>query len=135
MKTITPQKIFLFVRNYDIATNPAPEAIFDPLTSGFNIWATPEDHPAGHEWNEVVEFMDQGAYTKKCAFVGTAWWNSHEGVLELDTDAYIMQDRLGWKPREIANRFHDVEWCKRKIEWVFEKMGATCPPIKVVEDK
>lgn len=133
MKTITPQKIFLFIRDYDIATNPNPEAIFDPLTSGFNIWATPTDHPAGHEWNEVVGFMDQGAYTKKCAFVGTAWYDAHNGVIELESDAYILNDRLGVK--NFHNRPDDTAWLLTKIGWVFGKMGVTCPPIKVVEDK
>lgn len=135
MKTVTPQSIFVFVRDYNIATNPAPEAIFDPLTSGFNLWATPTDHPAGHEWNDVVKFMDQGAYTKKCAFVGTAWFNSHKGIVELETDAYIMQDRMGLTPKQIANRPADLEWCKQKIAWVFDKMSAPCPPIKVVEEQ
>lgn len=135
MKTITPQRIFLFIRDYDIARNPAPEAIYDPLTSGFNIWATQTDHPAGEEWEKVAPFMDQGAYTKKCAFVGTAFWNSHDNIMELDTDAYIMQDRLGWKPREIANRPIDLEWCRHKIEWVFGKMGIPCPDIRIGEER
>jgi len=133
MKTITPQRIYLFIRDYNIATNPAPEAIFDPLVSGFNVWATPNDHPAGKEWEQAAEYMDQGAYTKKCAFVGTAFWNSHEGVLEIDTDAYILHDRLGMK--NISNRPDDIAWLLTKINWVFREMGIRVPKIRIAEER
>jgi hypothetical protein len=38
-------------RQLDIAANPAPEALFESLTAGFNLWCTPEDHPQG--WNGI----------------------------------------------------------------------------------
>jgi len=38
-------------RQLDIATNPAPEALFEALTAGLNLWCTPENHPQG--WDGI----------------------------------------------------------------------------------
>ncbi len=57
-------------RKLDIATNPAPEALFEAGSGGFQIWATPDDHPKG--WDGVP--MDMGAFAKPCAFVASVWW-------------------------------------------------------------
>ncbi|MDX1522976.1 MAG: hypothetical protein R3264_15210 [Anaerolineae bacterium] len=57
-------------RDLNISSNPAPEALFDPLPAGFNIWATPEDHPEG--WEDIE--MDQAAFSKPCAFVASVVW-------------------------------------------------------------
>ena len=44
----------------DIATNPAPEALYEASSGGFQIWATPDDHPKG--WDGAP--MDMGAFAK-----------------------------------------------------------------------
>lgn len=124
----------------DIGKNPAPEALFDPLIAGFNIWCIPADHPAG--W-EVVE-MDQGAFSKPCAFVATVTWRWNEDEtdprivgLDLTTMAYALRDltleREDWWRKQdetlYANRPEDVTWAKAKTRWLFEAAGVRLPPI------
>ena len=78
-------------RKLDIATNPAPDAIFEAGSGGFQIWCTPEDHPKG--WDGVA--MSQGAFGKPCAYVASVHWG-WEGDrithLCLSTDAYDLSD-------------------------------------------
>ena len=49
----------------NIADNPHQDAIFDPLSAGFNIWCTPENNPVGKL------FVDQRV-TKICKHTPTA---------------------------------------------------------------
>jgi len=39
-------------RRLDIATNPEPEAIYEVVSGGFQIWCIPEDLPNG--WQGVT---------------------------------------------------------------------------------
>jgi hypothetical protein len=137
------------VCSLDIALNPAPEAIFDPLIQGFNIWCTPNDNPGG-DWSKITSHMIAAAYTKPCEYVACTFakWDEevrHITHFSLSTDAYALQDRL---PNEytaykrliakgyqsICNRGDDVAWAKKKIEWVFAKARLDCPRIIVEED-
>jgi len=128
--------VLAHARRLDIATNPAPEAIYEALSSGFNIWCTPEDHPRG--WDEVS--LMAGAFSKPCGFVGTAtWkWEGEQVVgISLGTDAYDLADqrpdifsRRGegeWI--SIHNRSEDLDWAEAKIHWLFEQAGFLCLPI------
>lgn len=131
------RKMVEFVQTMDIGKNPEPAAIFDPLIQGFNIWAIPSDHPGG-EWDRVIDAMDAGAYTKRSAFVGTAFYNRAENIIELSTDAYLLKhpkiDLSLKEYKEIHNRPEDIVWCIEKILWVFRQIGISCPEI-VVRDK
>ena len=78
-------------RQFDVADNPAPEAIFETGAAGFQIWCTPEDHPQG--WNDVP--MDAGAFCKPCAYVASVHWGWEEESithLVLSTDAYALRE-------------------------------------------
>lgn len=132
------RKMVEFVQSLDIGTNPEPAAIFDPLIQGFNIWAIPSDHPKG--WDKVVPFMDKGAYSKRCEYVGCAFYYPDEGI-KVSTDAYAFQDHFpkeygGYNKRNksIHNRPEDIEWVIEKVEWVFKQINLPCPEIVVGED-
>ena len=125
-------------RQLDIATNPAPEALFEPLTAGFNLWCTPEDHPQG--WDGVP--LIAGAFAKPCGFVGTASWKWDDDRIigiTLDTDAYTLADhrpqifsrKAGKDWISIHNRPEDLEWAEQKIRWLFSQAGVPCPLIVV----
>lgn len=137
------------VRSLDIAYNPAPEAIFDPLIQGFNIWCTPIDNPGG-DWSKITSQMIAAAYTKPCENVACAFakWDEEIGHIthfSLSTDAYALQDHLpnqytAYKSliakgyQSIRNRPDDIAWAMKKIERVFKKTEIACPRIVVEED-
>ena len=137
------------VRALDIAHNGAPEAIFDPLLQGFNIWCIPQDNPGG-DWLKVTKHMIAAAYSKPCEYVAcvyAAWDEDVENIthLSLSASAYALQDYLpaeyaSNKPlrrndcKPIYNRPEDVAWAKKKTAWVFERAGFSCPPIIVEAD-
>jgi hypothetical protein len=52
-------------REFDIATNPHPAALFEAGSAGLQIWCTPTDSPGGL-WEQVQ--MDAGA------FGGSSWF-------------------------------------------------------------
>jgi len=122
----------------DIATNPAPEALFEALSAGFNIWCTPEDHPQG--WEDVR--LIAGAFAKPYGFVGTVTWGwegERIAFLSLNTEAYDLADqrpeRFGRTTDNsracIHNRPDDLLWAEWKIRWLFEQAEIPCPPIVV----
>ena len=49
-------------RQLDIATNPAPEALFESFTAGLNLWCTSENHPQG--WDSIP--LIAGTFSKPC---------------------------------------------------------------------
>ncbi len=132
----------------DIATNPDPAALFDLLQSGFNLWCTPEDHPAA--WQGVPMFA--GAFTKPCAFVATVIWHWDETDaqdpriigLNLTTAAYTLRDyehpeRNSYPVGELDvpdyfNRPEDVAWATEKARWLFEQAGVPMPTIAVFKE-
>ena len=142
------QQVVQTARFYDIATKSSPEAIFDPLTQGFNIWCTPEDNPGG-DWLVIVKYMNSGVFTKPCEFVAIVYaeWDDDVEIvvaLSMSTDAYALADHLpriyinSSRPRgnllSIHNRPDDVTWAKTKTTWLFQKAGISCPPIVVEEE-
>lgn len=113
----------------DIATNPAPEAIFEAGSGGFQIWCIPDDHPK--DWDDVP--MSMGAFAKPCAFVASVCWGWEDVSIthiELDTDAYDLRAIKQRAPR-IHNRPADVAWAKKKIRGLFRQAGVKCPPIRI----
>ena len=150
VKLLRPQfgRVVAFVRSLDIGHNPAPEAIFDPLLQGFNIWCTPYDNPGG-DWTKITETMIPAAFTKPCEFVATVfaeWDDEVEYVvaMKLSTDAYALADHLqkeytnSKRPRgglhSIHNRPEDIAWAKTKTVWLFQQAGMECPQIIVEEE-
>lgn len=142
------ERVVQTTRFYDIAVKSAPEAIFDPLTQGFNIWCTPDDNPGG-DWLEIVKHMNSGIFTKPCEFVATVyadWDDDVENIvaMSLSTDAYALADHLpriyinSSRPRgsllSIHNRSDDITWAKVKTGWLFQQAGIPCPSIIVEEE-
>lgn len=126
-------------RQLDIATNPAPAALFEAGSGGFQIWCTPEDNP-GELWSKVE--MIAGAFSKPCEYVASIHWEWSEGDdpaiigIALSTEAYALRDARLIKASEIRNRPEDIAWAKRKIEWLWQAStaGGAMPPI-VVDEK
>jgi len=126
-------------RQFDIATNKAPAALFEAGTAGFQIWCTPEDNP-GELWSKVE--MIAGAFSKPCEYVASIHWEWSEGNdpviigLALSTEAYALRDARLVKAGEIHNRPEDIAWAKGKIEWLWQAstVGGTMPPV-VVDEK
>ena len=117
----------------DIATQPAPNALFDALNAGFNLWCTPDDHPTG--WGHIQ--MDAGAFSKPCEYLGTVTWGwTGEQIthLELSTDAYALHDRDGGNYTRYRNRADDIAWAKAKVGWLFSLAGVECPLITVRDE-
>lgn len=122
-------------RKLDIATNPDPTAIFEPLSAGFHVWCTPDDKPRG--WEHVT--LCAGAFIKPCGFVADVFWGWDDETdtithLELETDAYDL-GRATRLPKNVHNRPADIAWAKKKIRWLFKKAGVECPPVKVEKRK
>jgi len=118
-------------RQYDFATNPAPEAIFEAGTGGFQIWCTPEDHPKG--WDGIT--MNAGDFSKPCEFVGSVHWKWDDekitGIV-LETDSYALSGKLHDGDRhKCHNRKEDIEWAKKKIRWLFTKAELSMPTVYV----
>jgi hypothetical protein len=137
------------VRSLDIAHNPAPEALFDPLTLGFNVWCTPEDNPGG-DWNRVAQHSIAAAFSKPCEYVACVFakWDGDVKYIthfSLSTDAYALADHLpaeytsGNYPtrsdrKHIRNRPDDIAWAIKKTQWVFASASLSCPPIIEEDD-
>lgn len=122
-----------FVTSLDIAYNPEPAALFDPLLQGFNLYCIPSDHPGG-DWEKIKDKMIAGAFSKRCAFVGTAFYDWQADKIDLSTDAYALRDYLPeYRARgsSIHNRQDDIKWAIDKVKWVFEQIGIKCPDILV----
>jgi hypothetical protein len=106
------------VRKFDIASHPAPNAIFEALPAGFNIWCTSDDHPLG--WENLP--MIAGAFSKPCEYVATATWGWEDDQIThiaLETDAYALSDRerMTRYNRTYHNRPEDIAWATAKITW------------------
>ena len=125
-------------RQLDIATNPMPEALFEALTAGFNLWCTPENHPQG--WDGIP--LIAGAFAKSCGFVGTATWEWEDKyivAISLGTDAYDLADhrpetfarKTGKDWIGIHNRPEDLQWAEEKVHWLFAQAGVLCPGIMI----
>jgi hypothetical protein len=123
-------------KEFYIASNPAPVALFEAGSAGFQIWCTPDDHPGGL-WSQVK--MIAGAFSKPCEFVAdVGWeWSKEENPniigIELTTIAYALHDARLLDQKSMANRPDDIAWAKQKIEWLWQASRATdkMPPIKV----
>lgn len=130
------RKMLEFISTMDIAYNPEPAAIFDGLTQGFNVWAIPTDHPGG-DWNRILDHFDSGAFNKRCAFVGTAYYFTDDECMHIDTSAYKLEEHLpkeyGPRKKSIFNRPDDIDWLREKVIWVFAQIGIECPPFKIAK--
>ena len=130
--------VLVKARLLDIATNSVPEALYEALTAGVNMWCTLEDHPEG--WDGIP--LIAGAFAKPCGFVGSATWK-WEGeqviAISLGTDAYDLADhrpeifvrKAGADWFSIHNRPEDIDWAEGKIRWLFEQAGVPCPEIVI----
>ena len=117
-------------RELDIATNPAPEAIFEAGNSGFQIWCTPDDHP--ERWDDVP--MVAGAFSKSCSYLASIHWGWEEEKithLVLSTDAYELSDHLHDDRYQAHNRPEDIEWAKKKVQHLFDLTGFSMTPIHI----
>jgi hypothetical protein len=132
--------IMELAERFSIEDNPDPKALFDPNICGFNIWCTPDDNPGGC-WIDIK--MIAGAFSKPCCFVGQVIWKWAENQplpeiigLELETDAYELRDQhpdIFTNRKSYHNRTDDLDWCKKKINDLFEQAGLPTPSIFVSE--
>ncbi|MDO8754208.1 MAG: hypothetical protein Q7J80_09980 [Anaerolineales bacterium] len=119
-------------RQLDIATNPHPQAIFEAGNGGFQVWCTPDDHPQG--WSGIS--MNSGAFSKPCEYAGSVHWKWEDETivgLEIETTAYALADQQPDEyrgHRAICNRAADIEWLKKKIDWLFAKAGVPLLPFE-----
>lgn len=124
----------------DIASNPEPEAVYEAGNGGFQVWCTPEDHPAG--WEEIR--MAAGAFAKACEYLGCVqWqWEGEEIVgLQIETTAYALAEQQpnlytaqddplsGDRRRSIHNRPEDIDWLQTKVARLFAQAGVPLPPM------
>ena len=128
-------------RQLDIVTNPAPAAIFEAGSSGFQVWCTPDDRPKG--WSGIEMFP--GTFSKPCEYVGGVHWKWDEdriAGLEIETSAYALADQFperytnlneplrGDNRRTIYNRDEDIAWLQEKVAWLFQKAEVDLPPFE-----
>ncbi len=132
-------------RKLDVASNPAPEALFEAGSAGFQIWCSPTDNPGG-KWNEVQMFP--GAFAKPAEYVAAVHWKWQDEAivgLEVSTCAYALADRfpelfsespiaarLG--KQSIRNRPEDLAWAEQKIEYLFRLAKMATPAIYTAEE-
>jgi hypothetical protein len=117
-------------RELDIATNPAPEALYEAGNSGFAIWCTPQDHPAGDKWDQVK--MDTGAFAKPCSFLASVAWDwTGEKITSLRVSTFAYDLNKVDRAAKVHNRPEDIFWAKKKIRWLFKQAGVGCPPIRL----
>lgn len=128
-------------RQFDIATNPHPSALFEEGNGGFQVWCTPQDHPRG--WNGIA--MIPGAFAKPCEYVGSVFWNWDDDKiigLQIGTTAYALAEQKpdeyynlketleGFNRQTIFNRVADIAWLKEKVAWLFEAAGVPLLPFE-----
>jgi hypothetical protein len=120
------------VLTLDVSENPSPDALYDPLLAGFNIWCTPNDHPEGDEWKNKALYT-KGTYAQKCSFIGSVTWGwTGERIthIDLETMAYeIMDANPGMSYKDIKNRPNDVEWAIKKTTELFSRAGVKMLPV------
>jgi len=120
-------------RAFNVANNPAPQALFDPLRAGFNIWCTPDDHPDG--WESVT--MLAGAFAKPCDFVASVyggWTDARITHLTLSTAAYALRNHENGRARAYLNRPDDIAWAKVKTAWLFTQAHMSLPTILITDE-
>lgn len=122
-------------KKLDIATNPAPEAIYSSASAGFQIWATLEDKPRG--WEGIQ--MTQGAFTKPCAHIASIIWiwggTEDDPIIEylgISTDAWDHTKRRK-ENIDLHNNQDDLLWACRKAEQLFKQAGVQMPDFKILE--
>lgn len=126
--------VLALARKLDIATNAAPEAIYEAGSGGFSIWCTPKNHPQNAGWESVKFFS--GEFSKPCAYVASVLWG-WEGEkithLVLTTSAYSVKDVFYLSYADISNRPEDLEWAVERIGEIFDAACVKLLPIKVGE--
>jgi hypothetical protein len=141
------QPVLEMARKLDIGANPAPEALFEAGSAGFQIWCTPADYPEG--WEPVVSKMFPGAFAKDCAYVASVHWRwDGECIvgLNLSTAAYALADELRERftdseircdyrgKQTIFNRPEDLAWAQKQIHRLFKLAGVPTPPIYIEKE-
>lgn len=132
-------------RTLDVATNPAPSALYEAGSAGFQIWCSPTDNP-GRDWKKVT--MTPGAFKKPAEYLASVHWKWEDETvigLEVSTCAYALADRfpnrfsaspiaerLGLQ--SIRNRTDDLVWAKAKIQYLFRLAGIAVPAIYLTEE-
>lgn len=132
-------------RKLDVGSNPAPQALYEAGSAGFQIWCSPQDNPGG-PWNEFQ--MTPGSFPKAVEYVASVHWTWDDETivgLELSTCAYALSDhfpnrfsdsliagRIGLQ--SVRNRADDLAWAEAKIQALFDLAGMHMPAIRIVED-
>lgn len=119
------------LRKFDVAINPAVEALFLIHSSGFTIWALPDNKPP--DWPPAAMTTSWGR--KPTAYIGNVLWEIAGDKfvsLSLETDA---EDLRAVRLRAVRtfNRREDVRWAKQKIVWLFNQANVAVPKIVITK--
>ena len=131
------------INQYDISTNPAPDALFSFDVSTLGIWCVSTDHPGGL-WDQFPWRMNPLSHlTKKDAKTLSdsllLYSEAAQDIIgfTLQTKARPLMSK-GLLPRAaIENRPDDVAWATKKLIWLWAQAFPDEPPphIKLIWDR
>ena len=129
--------VMQIARRLDVYNNPGSQACYIPGQSGFQIAATPDDHPAG--WERVKITAPTTGQCRPYALVAVVEFEMRddeithlllttaaEALRELDQRYLIQRDAGAY-----VNRPADLLWARQKVTWLFHVAGAPMPEIKI----
>jgi hypothetical protein len=129
--------VMQIARRLDVYNNPGSQACYIPGQSGFQIAATPDDHPAG--WERVKITAPTIGQCRPYALVAVVEFEMRddeithlllttaaEALRELDQRYLIQRDAGAY-----VNRPADLLWARQKTNWLFHVAGVPMPEIKI----
>ena len=132
--SLRQEHLLTIINQYDISTNPDPDALFAFDISTLRIWCVPTDHPGGI-WDQYPWFDDDMSHLTKKAAKGLAhgmliYSEAAQDIIgfTLQTHARSLRTKGLIAKAEIENRPDDVAWATRKLVWLWAQAFPTEPP-------
>lgn len=135
--TVRLRPVMQIARRLDVYNNPGSQACYIPGQSGFQIAATPDDHPAG--WERVKITAPTTGQCRPYTLVAVVEFEMRddeithlllttaaEALRELDQRYLIQRDAGAY-----VNRPADLLWARQKTNWLFHVAGVPMPEIKI----
>ncbi|NSW52959.1 MAG: hypothetical protein HPY85_10675 [Anaerolineae bacterium] len=135
--TVRLRPVMQIARRLDVYNNPGSQACYIPGQSGFQIAATPDDHPAG--WDRVKITAPTTGQCRPYTLVAVVEFEMRddeithlllttaaEALRELDQRYLIQRDAGAY-----VNRPADLLWARQKVTWLFHVAGVPMPAIKI----
>ena len=129
--------VMQIARRLDVYNNPGGQACYIPGQNGFQIAATPDDHPAG--WDRVKITAPSPGQCRAYALVAVVEFGlrgdeithlllttAAEALRDLDQRNLIQRDASCY-----LNRPADLLWARQKTTWLFHVAGVPMPEIKI----